>query len=291
MSVRALITNISRCSLHDGPGVRTVVYFKGCGMRCKWCHNPETVSVHKQILYLTTKCIHCGKCVEICPDHHKIQGNDMLFLREGCSSCGKCAEACPSLALNICGEEKTVDDIFGEIKKDSHYFVYSCGGVTFSGGECMLQIDFLCEILKKCKENGIHTAVDTAGNVPWENFERIIAYTDMFLYDIKAMNEEVHKINTGVTNSLILENLAKLLKSDVGVWVRVPIIPGINDTEDEMKNIRDFFEKNRYPEKIELLPYHALGESKYLALGKNAETFDTPDESKIESLRNIIVPH
>ena len=128
MSVSAPITNISRCSLHDGPGVRTVVYFKGCGLKCQWCHNPETLSAHKQILYIPSKCIHCGKCVAVCPDHHKIEGNDMVFFRDGCTACGKCAENCPSLALNVCGEEKSVGEVYAEIQKDAHYYAVSGGG-------------------------------------------------------------------------------------------------------------------------------------------------------------------
>ena len=155
----------------------------------------------------------------------------------------------------------------------------------------MLQIDFLLEILKKCKKNGIHTAVDTAGNVPWEYFQKIMAYTDLFLYDIKAMNDEIHKEYTGVSNKPILETLAKLLKSDVSIWVRVPIVPGVNDTEEEMKNVKAFFDINGYPEKIELLPYHAMGEHKYEALGKATPKFDVPNKEKIEKLKNIVVPH
>ena len=155
----------------------------------------------------------------------------------------------------------------------------------------MLQIDFLTEILKKCKENGIHTAVDTAGHIPWESFEKILPFTDLFLYDIKAMNEEIHKEYTGVTNTCILENLKKLLKSNVDVWVRIPIIPDVNDTEEEMKNIKAFFKSYGYPAKIELLPYHAMGEHKYEALGKSVEKFDVPNKEKIEKLKNIVVPY
>lgn len=159
MHITAPITNISRGSLHDGPGIRTVVYFKGCGLKCKWCHNPETLSAEKQILYTEAKCIHCGKCIEVCPTHHKINGNVMLFLRDDCTACGKCAQVCPSLALELCGKEKTVNGLFEEINKDSHYYAISGGGVTFSGGECLLYADFVAEVAKKCRESGIATAV------------------------------------------------------------------------------------------------------------------------------------
>ncbi len=171
--------------------------------------------------------------------------------------------------------------------KDKSFYKTSGGGVTFSGGECMLQVEFLSGILKKCKENGIHTAVDTAGNIPWEKFEKIIPYTDMFLYDIKTMNDEAHKEYTGVTNKLILENLAKLLKSETDVWVRVPIIPSVNDSEEEMKKIKAFFDTNGYPEKVELLPYHAMGEHKYKALDREIESFKIPDEQIIKKLESV----
>ena len=151
----------------------------------------------------------------------------------------------------------------------------------------MLQPEFLIEILKKCKENGIHTAVDTAGNVPWESFEKIIPYTDLFLYDVKAMDTEVHKKYTGAGNELILENLAKLLHLDTDIWVRIPIICGVNDNEEEMTKIKDFFDKSGHPQKVELLPYHAMGEHKYTALGRSAEKFDIPADEKMERLKNI----
>ncbi len=180
MSVTPRISNISRTSLHDGPGIRTVVYFKGCTLRCKWCHNPETFSALPEILYASVKCIHCGKCVEQCPEHHKISGNDMLFLREGCTACGRCAAGCPSMALSLCGEEKTADELFAEIQKDAHYYAVSGGGVTFSGGECLLYPEYLAQVARKCKENRIDTAVESAFCVPWENVMRVLPFVDLF---------------------------------------------------------------------------------------------------------------
>ena len=178
MPVSAPITNISRGSMHDGPGVRTVVYFKGCGLRCQWCHNPETLSAESQLLYISNKCIHCGKCVECCPEHHKICGNDMLFIRDGCTVCGKCAAVCPSLALSLCGEQKTPQQIFDEIKKDAHYYSSSGGGVTFSGGECLLYPRFVAETAGMCMESGIHTAVESAFFVPWQNVQSVLPHVD-----------------------------------------------------------------------------------------------------------------
>ena len=262
-----MIFDIQHFSIGDGPGIRTTVFFKGCNLKCRWCQNPESQSLNKEIMFYEDKCVCCGRC-------ENISQNDTNFV-------------CLNGARELCGREHTLNQVMKEIMDDLPFYETS-GGVTFSGGECMLQIDFLCEILKKCMENGIHTSVDTAGNVPWEYFERIIPYTDLFLYDIKAMNEEVHKLYTGVTNNLILENLAKLLKSDVDVWVRVPVVTGVNDTEEEMKNIRDFFDKNGYPEKIELLSYHALGENKYTAIKKPFVRFDVPTKETIENLKNTI---
>ena len=270
-TMKTIIFDIERNSFVDGPGIRTTVFFKGCNLRCKWCHNPESQNLKKEILFYQSKCTSCGRCKDLTVE-------DENFL-------------CFNDAKEICGKEYTVDEVFSEVIKDKAFYETSGGGVTFSGGECMLQIDFLLEILKKCKENGIHTAVDTAGHIPWESFEKILPFTDLFLYDIKAMNEEIHKEYTGVTNTRILENLIKLLKSDVDVWVRIPVISGVNDTEDEMQKIKSFFDINSYPEKVELLPYHAMGEHKYASLGKSIEKFDVPDKGKIEKLKQIVVPY
>ena len=267
--MKATIFDIQRNSYVDGPGIRTTVFFKGCNLKCRWCHNPESQSFEKQILFYQNKCTRCGRCKDLTVD-------DENFI-------------CFNDAKEICGKEYSVDEVLKEVIKDKAFYETSGGGVTFSGGECMLQIDFLTEILKKCKENGIHTAVDTAGHIPWESFEKIIPDTDLFLYDIKAMNDEIHKEYTGVSNSLILENLARLLKSNVGVWVRVPIIPGVNDSEDEMKKIKSFFEANGYPEKVELLPYHAMGEHKYVALNRKSENFVVADKGKMNELKNILI--
>ena len=229
-------------------------------------------------MFYKNKCTGCGKCREKCP--HNL---------ESCDLCGKCTLYCPHGAREICGKEYTVDEVLREILKDKSFYENSGGGVTFSGGECMLQIDFLEEILKECTMSGIHTAVDTAGHVPFEYFERIIPYTDLFLYDVKCFDSEKHKIYTGVENKLILENLKKLLASDKSVWIRIPIIPGVNDSTLEMKEIKNYLDLCETPEKIELLAYHAMGEHKYASLGEKMHTFSIPSEEKMAQLKKLFL--
>ncbi len=285
MPVTAPITNISRGSLHDGPGVRTVVYFKGCGLRCKWCHNPETLKSKKQVIYIASKCIHCGKCVEICPTCHKIQGNDMLFLHEECIACGKCADVCPSLALSLCGEDKTTQEIFEEIQKDQHYYQASGGGVTFSGGECLLHSQAVKEIAKMCKEEDIHTAIESAFFVPWENIQNVLPFIDLFFADLKIPNPEKHRKFTGQDNKLIIENITKLSKEHSNIILRIPVIPGVNDSDDDIHAFAKIIKKfGKGIKAIELLRYNNLAESKYKSIGKEyskfADSAQTEEEMK-----------
>ena len=278
MILKATIFDIERNSYVDGPGIRTTVFFKGCNLRCAWCHNPESQSPKPQMMFYKNKCTGCGKCKEKCPNH-----------LESCELCGKCTLYCPHDAREICGKEYTVDEVMREILKDKAFYDHSGGGVTFSGGECMLQIDFLEEILKVCKENGIHTAVDTAGHVPYEYFERILPYTNLFLYDVKCYDSEKHKKYTGVRNELILENLKKLLATGKSVWVRIPIIPTVNDTVEESQRIKAYISSCGKPEKIELLPYHAMGEHKYAAINRESHMFPIPSKETMEDLNKIFL--
>ena len=197
----ATIFDIQRCSFVDGPGIRTTVFFKGCNLRCAWCHNPESQSAHPEMLYYRDKCVGCGKCREKCPNG-----------LEKCDLCGKCEPYCAADARRVCGKSYTVDEILGEVLADKPFYETSGGGVTFSGGECLLHPEFLRGLLQKCKENGLHTAVDTAGHVPFSAFEHVLPYTDLFLYDIKLMDTQAHRTYVGVENTLILENLARLLQ-------------------------------------------------------------------------------
>ncbi|MEE0945961.1 MAG: glycyl-radical enzyme activating protein [Acutalibacteraceae bacterium] len=268
------IFDIQHGSFVDGPGIRTTVFFKGCNLKCAWCHNPESQSFDTQMLFYKDKCTGCGKCKELC------EHNECVF-------CGKCTLYCPVDARQICGKDYTVKEVIEDIVKDKIFYDNSDGGVTFSGGECMLQTDFLFELLKASKENGIHTAVDTAGHVKWEFFEKVLPYTDMFLYDFKCFDGEKHKKYVGVDNALILENLKKLLKTDKTLWIRIPVIKDVNDSLEEMTKIKEFFEQNGKPQKIELLPYHAMGENKYRAIGKEPVIFKVPDDQRMKELKKI----
>lgn len=272
----AIIFDIQRNSFVDGPGIRTTVFFKGCNLKCKWCHNPESQSTQKQMMYYKDKCIGCGKCAEVCPNQLK-----------KCDFCGKCELYCPADARKVCGKEYSAIEVFNEIAKDKIFYENSGGGVTFSGGECMLQTDFLCEILQKCKQEHIHTAIDTAGFVPWESFERVLPYTDLFLYDIKTLKDDVHKEFTGVSNKPILSNLRKLLEVKANVWIRIPIIPNVNDSAENMKDVKAFLDAFK-PIKTELLPYHKMGEHKYTALGRKMTSFEVPTKEKLDELNKIL---
>lgn len=274
---KAIIFDVQRNSFVDGPGIRTTVFFKGCNLKCAWCHNPESQSAKPQMMFYKDKCTGCGKCKSVCPYH-----------LEQCELCGKCTLYCPADARTVCGKEHTVDEVLKEVLKDKAFYETSGGGVTFSGGECMLQIDFLVEILKKCKENGIHTAVDTAGHIPFESFEKILPYTDLFLYDIKIFDSQKHKQYVGVSNELILENLKKLFERKAKLWIRIPIIPDVNDSIEEIQKIKDFLKTIGTAEKIELLPYHAMGENKYRAIGKEPQIFKTPDAENMKRLKEIL---
>lgn len=263
---KTVVFDVVRGSFVDGPGIRTTVFFKGCNLRCAWCHNPESQCFERQMMFFKSKCTGCGTCGRVCP--HGL---------ERCGLCGACELLCPGGARKICGREMTPGDVFAELEKDKDFYENAGGGATFSGGECMLHIDFLETLLKKCRENGIHTAVDTAGHVGWQHFERILPYADLFLYDVKMMPGDAHKKFTGVRNDLILENLARLSAAGARIWIRVPVIGGVNDNPGETKRLQKYLER-LHPEKVEFLPYHRIGENKYRALGAEPPMFPVPSD-------------
>lgn len=247
--MKGTIFDIQRFSIHDGPGIRTTVFLKGCSLRCVWCHNPESQIPEPQLAFYAHKCLSCGKCEKICKK----------AFTPDCDACGKCVESCYAGAREILGREESAENVFSVVVRDKAYYKTSGGGVTLSGGEPLLQADFSVEILRKCKENGIHTAIETAGNVPWENFLKAIPYCDLFLYDIKVIDEKKHRLLTGASNKLILENAEKLRSLGKNILFRTPVVPGYND--DQLEKISAFCGKC-----LELLAYHEIGKGKYEAL-------------------------
>jgi choline trimethylamine-lyase activating enzyme len=289
MAIDGTIFNIQRFSIQDGPGVRTVVFFKGCNLACKWCHNPEAISWKNELEFYPQRCIGCGSCFLVCPNcAHIMDENQQHHInREKCSNCLLCTETCYANALAGVGKKVDTDYLLESIMTDYLYYKNSSGGVTFSGGECMLQIDFLTEILMKCKERGVHTALDTAGCVPWSYFQKIIPFVDLFLYDVKAADPSRHKEITGVSNELILQNLKLLSDSGKQIYVRIPFIPGF--TDDQTEKIVDLL-KPLHIIKVEVIPYHKLGDSKYSALDMKNEMRETkvPDEDMVERALTVL---
>jgi len=288
--LKAQIYNIQHFSTEDGPGIRTTVFFQGCPLSCEWCANPESQKMHKQLAYRKPICIKCGSCIKACEEGAlSVEDGAVVIDHNKCSDCGKCVEACPSHAMFYYGYEKSVDDIFKEIMKDKGYYESSGGGVSCSGGECMMQYKAVAEIFRLCKEEGIHTALDTCGFCSYESFESVLPYTDLLLYDIKGSYSDVHKKYTGVDNDLIRENLKKLVLTGKEIWIRMPLIPGINDSDEDLNNTAEFIKELNPSLHIDILPYHRFGENKYKMLGKPylLTGLNAPDETEKERYEHI----
>jgi len=266
-----LVTNIQRFSLHDGAGIRTVAFMKGCTLKCRWCHNPETISRNKQVLFRQSKCIGCQTCRKAC---ESINGEFILLsnipeICADCVNCLKCAEVCPSGAIEILGKEYAAEELYCELIKDREFYIESGGGVTFSGGEPLLHIFELLPVIKMLAEENISIDFETAGNVKWANFEAVLPYmrdkadTDEFLFDIKCIGEEAHKQGTGASNKLILENFKKLYDAGKNITARIPVIPGFNADENNIKDIASFLRDYPKIKHAEFMPFHAIASHKY----------------------------
>ena len=263
-----IIFNIMKYCVHDGPGIRTTVFLKGCPLGCWWCHNPEGLAEHRELSFRQDRCLLCGACYDACPNG-AVEVRDGLFLpiRERCQRCGACVEVCFSGAREMVGREVTVTEVIEEVEKDMVFYEVSGGGVTFSGGEPLMQPDFLAALLESCRGKGIHTAVDTAGYAPSDTLRRISELTDLFLYDLKIVDDELHETYTGVSNVLALENLKMLASLRDDVVIRIPLIPGINDNEESISDIYHFISTLETVSEVHLLPFHKAGRDKYAKIG------------------------
>ena len=281
---KGMLFDIQRFGLHDGPGIRTVVFLKGCPLRCAWCFNPESLDGREQMMFLSEKCIKCGACVSACID-------DALEIKDGalkisyaqCTACGKCAQVCPQQAMKKVGHLSSVEEVVDIAKKDMRYYG-SNGGVTLSGGEAMFQPEITRQLLKALKEEGIHTCIETTGYADREHFKAILPYVDIFLYDYKLTTEEDHLKWTRVSNKKILENLDFISASGANIFLRCPIIPGVNDNDGHFKAIADLGKKYPAIDHVEIGPYVSFGVEKYAQLGRKTYPFNLKSVDKAQGL-------
>ncbi|MDO7785704.1 (2S)-3-sulfopropanediol dehydratase activating enzyme [Desulforamulus aquiferis] len=295
--VSGIVFNIQQFSVHDGPGIRTIVFLKGCPLRCQWCANPESQYQNPELTFNYNKCIgikECALCIKACPKaaiSELADSNSIKIDRAICNNCDFCAESCPSKALELFGKTMTVDAVLKIVEEDSVFYARSGGGITLSGGEPLMQADFAYELLKEAKGRGMNTAIETCGYANWDKTKKVFEYANTVFYDIKCLDSERHKVFTNVSNEVILANFERLCNEfpSTQVVVRTPVIPGFNDWDDDIKAIRDYVKI--YPNvEYELLAYHRFGESKYSYLGREYLLKDVEplSQEQIKKLRLIV---
>ena len=288
------ITNIQKFSIHDGDGIRTTVFFKGCPLKCEWCHNPETQKFEKEMQVDREKCTGCGACAAVCPNGaiHMEEGRPILDA-EACVFCGKCTRFCPTGAREVIGQEYTVKELVKELMKDQMFYEESGGGVTLSGGEVMsMDMDYLLAVAKELKRQDVTLTIDTCGFVPYEKFQELLPYVNTFLYDVKVMDPELHKKYMGTDNALILENLVRLAKEGARIYIRIPTVKEVNGNEENMKETIAFLQEHDiHPAQINLLPYHDTGSGKYRKLDMEYKGTDlhAPDKEEMEALAALFI--
>jgi pyruvate formate lyase activating enzyme len=290
-SARGTVFNIQRYSIDDGPGIRTTVFLKGCPLACVWCSNPESQNRAPELMHRESLCKRCYRCVAACPLGVISVGPDGVIIdRDLCDACGECAEECPHGAMQITGRKMSADEVFDVVARDADFYRDSGGGVTISGGEVLLQADFARAILERCKEAGFHTCVDTSGEGSTEGLRKLVPYVDLFYFDIKHLDPRIHSSETGISNESILRNFAVVATSGVPVNVRVPVVPGFNDTVDAIADIADFVASHVPGGTVHLLPYHRYGQQKYAMLGLDyeLEAAETPSQEFMKGARTIV---
>lgn len=273
MNRRAIIFDIQRYSVHDGPGIRTLVFFKGCPLRCKWCQNPESLRREREIAFFASKCIGCGECAKVCPKGAIVLEDARRIDRRLCDRCGECAEVCYAEALTVVGKEYDVSSLLDIVERDRPFYEQSGGGVTVSGGEPTLQWEFLLDFLRAAKDAGLNTVIETCGAFAWSTFKTLLPYIDIIYFDLKVIDESEHKRLTGVDNKRILANARKAVNADNKVVFRMPLIPTMTATQKNITDTIDFLNELKQ-EEVHLLPYHKMGESKLQRIASSLESLD-----------------
>lgn len=287
----ARVASIIRFATQDGPGIRTTIFLKGCPLTCVWCHNPETISPTPEIGYIARKCIGCGECARVCPQGaHTMADGRHSFDRDLCVACGACAEVCLGDALTLYGRKMSVAEVLATVLEDRTFYEQSGGGMTLSGGEPLLQADFCAELLAMARHEGLHTAVDTCGMVPWEAFEAVLPVTDLFLFDLKQMDGDLHRRYTGSDNAQILANLRRLSEAGAAIEIRIPLVPGINDDERFLRAAGELLRGLEGIRAVRLLPFNALSHSKYEAIGREDTMPDAspPSDEALARARAVL---